>query len=52
MEILKIPPPPTLLAIFSFFYTLPVQLKWSLIQLNWLVTIKAWTPKIIIDIEN
>ena len=28
------PPPPTLLAIFSFFYPLPVKLKWSLIQQN------------------
>ena len=27
-------PPPTPLVILSFFYTLPVKLKWSLIQQN------------------
>ena len=33
MEIFKIiAPPPILLAIFSFFYHLPVKLKWKLIK--------------------
>ena len=35
------PPPPTPLAIFSFFYPLPVKLEWNLIQQNWSVTIQA-----------
>ena len=42
MEIFKIiAPPPILLAISSFFYHLPVKLKWNLIQQNWSKTIQA-----------
>ena len=32
---------PTPLTFFSFFYLLPVELKWSLMQQNWSVTIQA-----------
>ena len=32
---------PTPLTFFSFFYPLPVELKWSLMQQNWSVTIQA-----------
>ena len=35
--------PPTTLAIFSFFYPLPVKLKWNLVQQNWSVTMQALT---------
>ena len=40
-------PNPTPLAIFSFFYPLPVKLKWSLIQQNWSVMIHALMPRIL-----